>query len=140
MIEDGRSGYLRWHVACASPSTLSLDLPAEPPTVSAARHALAEFVAGQAVDRAAVEVAVSEAVSNAIVHAYRDGAAGRIQLRAHFDGHVLRVTVSDQGVGMRPRPDSPGLGLGLPLIAQLAAHVDIASDRGTTVVMDFAVE
>lgn len=126
---------------CVSPSTLSLDLAAEPASVSAARHALAEFVAGHAVDRAAVEVAVSEAVSNGVVHAYRDAdATGRILLRAHFEGRTLRVAVSDQGRGMRPRPDSPGLGLGLPLIAQLATHVDIASDRGTTVVMHFAVD
>ena len=38
-----------------------------------------------------------------------------------------------------PRADSPGLGLGLPLIAQLATHVDITSERGTTVLMGFAV-
>jgi anti-sigma regulatory factor (Ser/Thr protein kinase) len=125
---------------CVSPSSLSLDLPAEPASVAASRHALAEFIAGQRIDRAAVEVAVSEAVSNAVLHAYRDGdAPGRVRVRAQFDAGALRVEVADRGRGMRPRADSPGLGLGLPLIAQLATHVDITSENGTTVVMDFAV-
>jgi serine/threonine-protein kinase RsbW len=119
---------------------LSLDLPAEPSSVASARHALAEYVAGRPIDRPAIEVAVSEAVSNAVLHAYRDHAEpGRIAVRAQFSGGFLRVEVADRGLGMRPRPDSPGLGLGLPLIAQLAAHVDITSEGGTTVLMHFAL-
>ena len=125
-------------MTCAAPTSLHLDLAAEPASVSVARHALAEFVAGRRVDRPAVEVAVSEAVSNAVVHAYRDtGEPGRIAVRAEYAGTRLTVVVSDRGLGMRPRADSPGLGLGLPLIAQLAAHVDITSENGTTVRMDF---
>jgi anti-sigma regulatory factor (Ser/Thr protein kinase) len=125
---------------CVSSSSLSLDLPAEPASVATARHALAEFIGGQRVDRAAVEVAVSEAVSNVVLHAYRDGdAPGRVRIRANLEGEVLRVEVADRGRGMRPRADSPGLGLGLPLIAQLATHVDITSEHGTSIVMDFAV-
>jgi serine/threonine-protein kinase RsbW len=127
-------------MSCAAPTTLHLDLAAEPASVSAARHALAEFVAGRSFDRPAVEVAVSEAVSNAVVHAYREAAEpGRITVRAELGDGRMRVAVSDRGLGMRPRADSPGLGLGLPLIAQLAAHVDITSEDGTTVLMEFAV-
>jgi anti-sigma regulatory factor (Ser/Thr protein kinase) len=123
---------------CEAPTSLHLDLAAEPASVSAARHALAEFVAGRSVDRPAVEVAISEAVSNAVVHAYREASApGRIVVRADFDDACLRIAVSDRGLGMRPRADSPGLGLGLPLIAQLATHVDITSEDGTTVRMEF---
>jgi anti-sigma regulatory factor (Ser/Thr protein kinase) len=102
---------------------------------------MAEFVAGRRVDRPAVEVAVSEAVSNAVVHAYREAREpGRIVIRARFAAARLRVEISDRGLGMRPRADSPGLGLGLPLIAQLATHVDITSEDGTTVLMEFAVD
>jgi serine/threonine-protein kinase RsbW len=127
-------------MSCEAPTSLTLDLAAEPASVSAARHALAEFVAGRSIDRPAVEVAVSEAVSNAVLHAYRNAAEpGRIAVRAEFATARLRVEVSDGGLGMRPRSDSPGLGLGLPLIAQLAARVDISSEQGTTVRMDFAV-
>jgi anti-sigma regulatory factor (Ser/Thr protein kinase) len=125
---------------CLSACPLSLELAAEPASVAAARHAIAGFVAAKAVDEDAIALAVSEAVSNAILHAYRDDAApGRIRLRAGFTGPWLRIEVSDDGVGMRPRTDSPGLGLGLPLIAQVASHVDITSDSGTSVRMDFAV-
>jgi anti-sigma regulatory factor (Ser/Thr protein kinase) len=127
-------------MGCTAPTSLCLDLAAEPASVSVARHALADFVARRAVDHPAIEVAVSEAVSNAVVHAYRESAEpGRIAVRAAFDATVLHVEVIDTGVGMRPRADSPGLGLGLPLIAQLAAHLDITSDGGTRVKMAFAV-
>lgn len=126
-------------MGCVSGTPLSLDLPAEPSSVAAARHALAEYVAGSPIDRPAVEVAVSEAVANAVLHAYReDVEPGRIAVRANFHDGFLRIEVADRGLGMRPRADSPGLGLGLPLIAQLAAHVDITSEGGTTVLMDFS--
>ena len=125
---------------CEAPTSLNLDLAAEPASVSVARHALAEFVAGHRIDRPAVEVAVSEAVSNAVVHAYREAAKpGRIVVTAALEATRLRVAVSDRGLGMRPRTDSPGLGLGLPLIAQLATHLDISTQDGTTVLMDFLV-
>jgi len=55
------------------------------------------------------------------------------------DGH-LRVVVSDNGEGMRERHDSPGLGLGLPLIDRLAEAVEVSGDGdGTHVRMDFAL-
>ena len=42
---------------------------------------------------------------------------------------------------MRPRPDSPGLGLGLPLIAQMAASFEVheRDSGGTEVRMRFAL-
>ncbi len=38
--------------------------------------------------------------------------------------------MADDGLGMRPRPDSPGVGLGMPLIADLADRVEIISSPG----------
>jgi serine/threonine-protein kinase RsbW len=48
------------------------------------------------------------------------------------------VTVADSGGGLVPRADSPGLGVGLPLIAQLADRLDVRSgDEGTQIRMSF---
>src|SRR5918997_803097 len=42
----------------------------------------------------------------------------------------ILITVIDQGQGMTPRPDSSGLGLGLPLIANLADRLEIHDGSG----------
>jgi anti-sigma regulatory factor (Ser/Thr protein kinase) len=51
----------------------------------------------------------------------------------------LVVVVRDWGTGMRPRPDSPGLGIGLPTIASLANVFDVeaADGVGTLLRMHF---
>jgi serine/threonine-protein kinase RsbW len=48
--------------------------------------------------------------------------------------------VADGGRGMMPRIDSPGLGFGLPLIAQMTQdfRVERREEGGTTVWMRFA--
>jgi serine/threonine-protein kinase RsbW/stage II sporulation protein AB (anti-sigma F factor) len=85
-----------------------------------------------------VRLAVSEAATNVIQHAYRDTDAGEITATAHKDDGRLRIMISDQGTGPAPRVDSPGLGLGLPIIAQLADSVEvIAKDVGTEIRMTF---
>jgi anti-sigma regulatory factor (Ser/Thr protein kinase) len=85
-----------------------------------------------------VKLAVSEAVSNAVQHAYRDREPGDITGTAHIEDGVLRIVIADSGIGMTPRPDSPGLGLGLPLIAQVADAVEVISNGdGTQIHMSF---
>jgi serine/threonine-protein kinase RsbW len=90
-----------------------------------------------------VVLAVSEACTNVVVHAYRDGPADGDAFRvvAERDGPAILVSVSDEGHGMTPRRDRPGLGLGLPLIASLADSVDVGAPagggRGTVVEMRF---
>ena len=51
------------------------------------------------------------------------------------------VTVRDHGGGMSPRVDTPGLGVGLPVIAAIASSVEIGSPDGggTEVRMRFAL-
>lgn len=84
-----------------------------------------------------VKLAVSEAATNAYVHGYRED-GGTIRVEADISDGELRIRVCDKGIGMAPRPDSPGLGLGLPVIASVAQHVEIVRDGpGTEVHMAF---
>jgi anti-sigma regulatory factor (Ser/Thr protein kinase) len=86
-----------------------------------------------------VKLAVSEAATNAVVHAYRGGPAGSITATARVEDSRLRIVISDDGVGMAPRVDSPGLGLGLPLITALADEVEVVSSEegGTEITIVF---
>jgi serine/threonine-protein kinase RsbW/stage II sporulation protein AB (anti-sigma F factor) len=87
-----------------------------------------------------VRLAVSEAVSNAVVHGYRGSEPGAVTVTAEAQHHTLRVVVSDEGCGPAPRNDSPGAGLGLPLIAQVAESLSVSRGRdghGTVLCMTF---
>ncbi len=89
-----------------------------------------------------VSIAVSEAAANAVVHAYIETAEpGTIRVTAAVLDGELRVTIADRGRGMLPRTDSPGLGLGLPLISDLATSLEIADGEagGTVLHMHFAL-
>src|SRR3954452_19567237 len=100
---------------------LDVDLPAEPRSAPRARRAVLDALRGIAVDRDAIGVVVTEAVTNAVVHAYRDrNAPGRVHVSASLDDEGVEVAVDDDGLGMSPRVDSPGIGLGLPLMGDLA--------------------
>jgi serine/threonine-protein kinase RsbW len=119
--------------------------PAEPPSVSAIRHTLQDWARELGIREeviSAVGLAVSEAATNAVVHAYADQAeCGTVAVEAGLDDDMLWVKVCDQGRGMRPRPDSPGLGLGLPLIAQMTTAFEVheGDGGGTEVRMRFAL-
>jgi anti-sigma regulatory factor (Ser/Thr protein kinase) len=87
-------------------------------------------------------LAASEALTNVVMHAYRDRSRpGPMRIRAHTVDRRLLLEVEDDGVGLRPRPDSPG-GFGLALIATLAAELEFArgpTGAGTLVRMAFAI-
>jgi anti-sigma regulatory factor (Ser/Thr protein kinase) len=112
-------------------------------TPQRARQAVRAFAADQGADvhtLAAVELCVSEAVSNAVVHAYRKlGGRGPVEVEARRPEGYLCIYVRDRGSGVRRRADSPGLGLGLPLIRQTALDLDVRrhSAGGTEVLMRF---
>ena len=87
-----------------------------------------------------IALAVSEACTNAVIHAYAGEQPGSFRVRVERD-EAVRVLVTDWGHGMRPRDDSPGLGLGLPVIARLTTSLEVrpgGEDEGTTLVMAFA--
>jgi serine/threonine-protein kinase RsbW len=108
---------------------LELTLPARAENVAVVRHAFGGLgdvleVPDQALSD--IKLAVTEACTNVVVHAYPDG-EGPLAVRATVDERVLTVVVADEGRGISPRPDSPGLGLGLPLIATLAESLELGT-------------
>ena len=127
------------------PGRLSCVWPAVAASVAEARTAVGAFAesAGATADAlAAVSLAVSEAVTNAVLHAYLDrDVPGPVEVRARREAATVVVEVADEGRGMLPRTDSPGLGLGLPLIAQMTESLEV-HDRaggGTEIRMAFAL-
>ncbi len=71
-------------------------------------------------------LAVSEAVGNVVLHGYVDlDEPGLVEVTATLSDTDLRIVISDHGSGMRPRDHSPGMGIGLPLIATLADECEI---------------
>ncbi len=105
----------------------SKSYPAVATSVPEARSAITRFAAGAGVSSDQVEtirLAVSEALTNVVVHAY-GASPGELHVTAAITPHEFWVLVADDGGGLRARPDSPGLGLGLALIAQLTAEFSI---------------
>jgi anti-sigma regulatory factor (Ser/Thr protein kinase) len=123
---------------------VQLTLPARAENVAVVRHALGGLGEALALDPQTlsdVKLAVTEACTNVVVHAYGDG-DGPMEVAASIDSDVLRVVVRDEGLGILPRPDSPGLGLGLPLIATLTESLELGkgTDDRTEVTMVFRLD
>jgi anti-sigma regulatory factor (Ser/Thr protein kinase) len=120
-------------------ASLRMSRLAAPAGVGVLRRAAAAFAARHGADSEAVAAAVSEAVSNAVMHAYVDRPPGPMTLTADALAGSVRFTVTDEGRGLTPRRDSPGLGVGLSVIAAVADHVEISAPRGggTSVRMTF---
>jgi chemotaxis protein methyltransferase CheR len=93
-------------------------------------------------DAVSIGLVVTESVINALKHAYPDqDRPGKIVVEYEVNGQDWRLSVSDDGVGMRDsRPGAKRGGLGTTLInalsKQLQAQVEIEScGKGTTVSM-----
>lgn len=87
---------------------------------------------------------VGELVSNCLKHAFRGRNEGHVWISVgHFDSSTIRLSVADNGVGMKlPSEGSPkSAALGLELVKtlsdQLAAVLDIQSQDGTRVTLLF---
>jgi serine/threonine-protein kinase RsbW len=125
-------------------SRLYQQRPADPGSIAPLRAAVVGLAAdGGATDeqRERVALAMSEALTNCAMHAYLGYAPpGPVIVEAWTEDSELTVIVSDEGHGMVPRVDSPGLGMGLSLIARMAEVVDIehdASHPGVSIRMSF---
>jgi anti-sigma regulatory factor (Ser/Thr protein kinase) len=108
---------------------LEMSYPAVPSSVAAARGSVGAVAAAHGASQAstdAVRLAVSEAVTNVVQHAYRDG-DGEVHITAAVVLGKLLVVVEDDGRGMAPDPDTPGLGFGLPLITRHSDRCVLAS-------------
>jgi serine/threonine-protein kinase RsbW len=119
-------------------SGFELELAAETDNVPLVRHALrglleASGVGGERISD--ITLAVTEACANAVLHAYPD-TIGVFEASADLSAAgELVVTVRDYGSGMAPRVDSPGLGVGLPVMAAIADALEIDTPEGTGTVV-----
>ena len=120
---------------------------AEPQAVPLARALVTQAAERAGVPeavRSALALAVSEACTNVVLHAYVDAdAPGDLEVRARKAGSVLTVEVADDGRGLVAHIGGPGLGLGLPLIAQVVDVLELRTERarpGLIVRMQFNLE
>lgn len=119
-------------------------MPARPEQLRVLRQAITAFAAANGATEDAlhaIALGVSEAATNAVLHAYVGMDPGSIRVRAEARAGEIWVAVADEGRGMQPRIDSPGMGAGLPTIGQLTTSMDVRSrpgGRGTEVRMTFA--
>ena len=106
---------------------LDIKLPAAPSSLRRLRDTVVEFARRLPdADLEAIRLAVGEACTNVVVHAYRElPEPGQVHLHAAADDGRLVVEIRDDGCGPLPRGDSPGLGLGLPLMAKLSTELEI---------------
>lgn len=117
-------------------------LPAVPSSVGQLRHRASAFAAAAGASREvtdAIALAVSETVTNAILHAY-DDEDGQVRVSCRVDGERFIVEVADEGGGLAPRRDSPGIGHGLAMVGALVQTLDVTpgqDGRGTAVTMAF---
>ena len=109
-------------------------LPGTPLGVRALRREMAEIAAecGMSADAIAdVKLAVTEAATNAVMHAYAD-TAGELAVTATARDGELAIVIGDTGPGLVERDDSPGLGVGISVIATVAWRLRIVSAPGGT--------
>jgi serine/threonine-protein kinase RsbW len=121
-----------------------MSVPARPENVAVVRHAMRRFLERFKLNEVLVGdilLALTEATTNCVVHAYRER-PGVVQVEAKEEEGTLVLRVRDNGEGIHPRVDSPGLGLGLPVIVALADNVAIGPNEGggTEVCMSFVIE
>ena len=121
-------------------------LPAAAESVAVVRHGVRDLAHRAHATPDALEgvlLAVSEAATNVVMHAYVESPApGPLRVDARADDHMLEVAVEDDGRGVKPRTDSPGLGIGMTLMAQLSESMEISHNPrgGTRVVMRFSLD
>lgn len=124
--------------------SLDLRLPVLPSSVTIGRRAAAQFAeetgcSGETLWQ--VRLAVSEALSNVVLHAHppEEAPLAHLTLAARADEGQITISITDAGSGLQARSDSPGMGLGLSLIAKSCTELelDTAASGGTVVRMTF---
>jgi serine/threonine-protein kinase RsbW len=107
-----------------------------PEEISRLRQEVVEYAVDQGVDDELVQdiaLAVSEVVTNAVLHAFPHPGDGCITVMATINGDEVTLRIVDDGIGMRPRMDSPGAGLGLSIAGQVSRRMVVERpERGGT--------
>jgi anti-sigma regulatory factor (Ser/Thr protein kinase) len=124
--------------------TLTESYPAVAQAIPLARNELVGFASAHGAygdQLESIRLAASEALTNVVLHAYRSGGRGRIGVVAAVASGELWVLVSDDGGGLRPCSGSPGLGMGLALIAGISDGMEVVkrASGGTEVRMRFSL-
>ena len=88
---------------------------------------------------------INEAVTNSIKYAFPAGRKGTISIQLSKVGNLVRLTISDNGIGMvSPVRNSNLSSLGLKLIEGLSADINgeltIENDNGTKLIISFDPE
>jgi anti-sigma regulatory factor (Ser/Thr protein kinase) len=107
--------------------------PARPHEVGRLRREVAGYVEKLRAPESVVEdvrAAVSEALTNVVLHAYVGRAPGIMFVEAWCDADDLMVRICDDGRGLVPRLDSPGLGVGVSVMASVADDFSVANRDG----------
>ena len=109
-------------------------MPGTPLGVRMLRHEMSIIATDCGMDAAGVadvQLAVTEAATNAVMHGYAQ-APGELTVSAVVQDGELAIVIGDTGPGLVERRDSPGLGVGLSIIATLSERLRIVSDDGGT--------
>jgi anti-sigma regulatory factor (Ser/Thr protein kinase) len=121
--------------------------PATPAAVRQARSAVVRSAREAGVSEAGladVKLAVGEACTNAVMHAWVtcDQPAAEFTTATAVTGGRFHVWVADEGRGAVPARPGQGAGIGLSVMQQLSAGMDVGvlPDGGTQVMLSFALE
>jgi two-component sensor histidine kinase len=93
-------------------------------------------------DRAvAIGIIVNELVMNAVKYAYPDG-PGPIHVELGTEGDDIKVSITDDGVGLNVKTDPRSTGMGQRIVAAMAQKLDARTERdpahdGTRIVLRF---
>ncbi len=122
--------------------TVRLELESRPQLLAIVRGMLAGVAEPLAIEAELLDdlkTAVSEACNNVVRHAYR-GDAGPMDITVFAGSEVVRIAVTDRGVGMPPAAEQPGAGIGLSVIRALTERVTLGRGPGggTRIEMEFA--
>lgn len=126
------------------PRRVAGHLAARPDATPRLRHELDAFARAHGAGRDLrdrLALCVSEAVTNVVLHAYDGGDDAQVHYAAAVADGVLEVVVADDGHGVRSERRSPGIGMGLRIIAEESDDLRIARRRphGMRVAMRFVL-
>ena len=124
------------------PPTVRLELESRPQVLTIVRGMLAGMAEPLSIEPELlddIKTAVSEACNNVVLHAY-GGDAGPMDIAVFAGSELMRIAVTDRGVGLPASAGDPGIGIGLSVIRALTETVTLGRgpEGGTCITMEFA--